>query len=390
MNIDYSNNLSDMNFLYKAYITSMSRSSWKHGSQRFERDYLSELVKLSNELESRTYKTSKGSEFILKERAKTRYVHGNVIRDRIVRHVLCDNIIHPSIEPYLIYSNGASQKGKGTDFERKLFENDLHNFYLEYGDNDGYVGFIDFSKFFDNIHHDKALKMLESKINKDVQWLLEAVFDNFAIDVSYMNDNEYSECMYKKFDSIKYHKDIPDNLKTGDKYMRKSVDIGDQVSQEVGIFYPTRIDIYATVVRGCKRYGRYMDDIYIILRDKDELISVMNGIFEEADKLGIFINIKKTKIYKLSDNFKYLQYKYRLNENGKVIKRINPKTVHRERRKLKGYKRLLIKGIINYNDIENCYKSWLGTYAKRLSKKQLDNMQNLYYNLFGRNVRWKK
>ena len=172
--------------------------------------------------------------------------------------------------------------------------------------------------------------------------------------------------------------------------MSKSVDIGDQVSQDVGVFFPTRIDNYATVVRGCRRYGRYMDDIYIIHESKEFLQSVIDGIYKEAENLGIFINEKKTRIVKLSSTFKYLQFKYTLLETGRVVKRINPKTLTRERRKLKKYKHLLDRGVLAYTDIENCYKSWMGTYAKHLSKYQRQHIQDLYKSLFERSPRWKK
>lgn len=379
-----------MNLLYDAYKASMRDSSWKGEPQRFEADFLSELTSISNEIADRTYQTSEGSEFVLNERGKMRYIHGNRMRDRVIRHCLCDNVLSPALAPFLIYNNGASQKGKGTSFARKTFETDLHNFFLEHKSNNGYVAFIDYSKFFDNIEHEKALSLINPKINEQAQWLLGIVFDNFKIDVSYMSDAEYSECINRKFNSIEYHANIDKSLKTGEKYMRKSVNIGDQVSQDVGVYFPTLADNYATVVRGCKRYGRYMDDIYIIHEDRDFLLSVIQGIKEQAKSLGLFINDRKTRIVKLSSNFKYLQFKYSLLDNGRVVKKINPKTLTRERRKLKAYKRLLDKKIIPYQDIENSYKSWLGNYVRYMSKLQRKNLQNLYKSLFERSPRWKK
>jgi hypothetical protein len=133
-----------------------------------------------------------------------------------------------------------------------------------------------------------------------------------------------------------------------------------------------------------------MDDIYIIHEDKNFLQSVIDGIHKEAESLGIIINEKKTRIVKLSKSFQYLQFKYFLTDTGRVVKRINPKTLTRERRKLKAYKRLLDKGTLAYPDIENCYRSWMGTYAKYLSRKQREGLQELYMNLFERSPRWKK
>lgn len=384
------NKISDMNALYDAFRASMKGSSWKEEPQRFEIDFLSEITRLHKELENRTYKTSPGSEFTLNERGKIRYIHGSRMRDRVVRHVLCDEVLTHALKPYLIHNNGASQKGKGISFSRNMFEKDLHNYYLEHGTNEGYVGFVDLSKFYDNIRHDKVKELINPKISEGAQWLLSVILHKFAIDVSYMSDWEFANCMDKLFDSIEYHRAVADEERTGEKIMEKSVDIGDQVSQDIGVFFPTRIDNYAKIVRGCKRYGRYMDDIYIIGETKEYVESVITGIKAVAKELGLFVNEKKTRVVKLSGKYKYLQVKYSLTDTGKVIKRINPKNVARERRKIKAYKRLQDKGEMLYKDIEQAVRSWMGAFVNLMSKKQISNMKKLYNKLFGKELIWKK
>lgn len=312
------------------------------------------------------------------------------MRDRVVRHALCDTVLDEALQPYLIYNNSASQKGKGVSFARKMFEKDLHNYWLKHRTNDGYVGFVDFSKFYDNIRHDKAKEMVSAKVDEFSGWLFGQIVDTFRIDVSYMDDEEYAGCINQKFDSVKYHQQIPKERRTGQKFMDKSVDIGDQVSQDIGIFYPVQVDNYAKIVRGAKMYGRYMDDIYIIGNTKEYIASVIHGITEQAGELGIFINERKTRIVELSSTFKYLQIKYSLTDSGKVIKRINPKSVSRERRKLKAYKRMCEKGKIEYNAVEQAYKSWMGANVPVMSKKQVENMKQLYKGLYGKEPRWKK
>lgn len=384
------NKIADLNVLYDAFRASLKGSAWKEEPQKFETDFLSEIVKLKQELETREYKTMPGSEFTLNERGKIRHIHGGRMRDRVVRHALCDTVLDKALQPYLIYNNSASQKGKGVSFGRKMFERDLHNYWLQNRTNDGYVGFVDFSKFYDNIRHDKAKEMVSAKIDEFSGWLFGQIVDTFRIDVSYMDDEEYAGCMNQRFDSVKYYESIPEGLRTGQKFMAKSVDIGDQVSQDIGIFYPVQIDNYAKIVRGAKMYGRYMDDIYIIGETKEYVASVISGIAECADGLGIFINERKTRIVKLSQPFKYLQIKYRLSDSGKVVKRLNQKSVTRERRKLKAYKRLLDSGKMMYGDIEQAYKSWMGDHARTMSKKQVKNMKQLYKGLFGKEPEWKK
>lgn len=96
-----------------------------------------------------------------------------------------------------------------------------------------------------------------------IDWLLTQIFDGFKIDVSYMTDEEYATCMSDTFNKLDY-RNIPESKLTGEKWMEKSVNIGDQLSQVIGIYYPYRIDNYVKYVRSQKFYGRYMDDWYIM------------------------------------------------------------------------------------------------------------------------------
>lgn len=382
--------LSDLNLLYDSFRASMNGSAWKEEPQRFEIDFLSEIVTLSEEIKTREYRTSKGTEFTLHERGKTRHIHGARMRDRVVRHALCDGELGPKLKPYLIHNNGASQKGKGLTFSRNLFERDLHNYWLQHRTNEGYIAFVDLSKFYDNVRHDKIREYVYPKITEEAQWLMDEVLRSFEVDVSYMSDEQYAFCMNEKFDSVKYYDTIPKCQLTGEKFMPKSVEIGDQVSQDIGVFFPTRIDNYCKIVRGCKRYGRYMDDIYIIHHDLNELKDIVEGIKSVAADLGLYINEQKTHIAKLADTYKYLQVKYSLSASGKVIRRINPKSVTRERRRFKAYRNLLDRGEMKYEDIEQAARSWMGSYAKLMSKKQIEHMKTLYYELFGKELTWKQ
>lgn len=381
---------SDLNLLYDSFLASLKGSAWKEEPQRFEIDFLSEIVKLKHELESHEYQTSKGIEFTLNERGKIRHIHGARIRDRVVRHALCDGELADTLRPFLIYNNAASQKGKGLKFARDMFARDLHNFWLKYRDNKGYIGFVDFSKFYDNIHHDLIRETIGPKISEEGNWLLNEILRTFEVDVSYMTDEEYAGCMERKFNSVWYYENVPNELKTCEKFMPKGVDIGDQVSQDIGIFFPTPIDNYAKIVRSQKWYGRYMDDIYIICRDRDELKSVIAGITAKARSMGMFINEHKTRIVRLGDTYRYLQIKYSLTDRGRVIRRISPQAVTRERRRMRAYRHLLDMGLMKYEDVEQSCKSWMGDYSRLMSKKQIKRMKAIYKSLFGKELSWKR
>lgn len=384
--MNYEDVICDANNLYRAYKASVKGSKWKEATQKFEINYLKKLFDIQEKLRNRTLMNSPVKEFSLSERGRIRPITSIRIEDRIVRHVLCDDILLPEIRKRVIYDNGASIKGRGISHQRERFEVHLRRYYKQYGNN-GYILFGDFSKFYDNVIHDLSKNQLLELFNYDdyLEWLLTLIFDGFKIDVSYMSDEEYSNCITNLFNKLEY-RTIPKKYLTGDKYMYKSVNIGDQLSQIIGIYYPHSMDNYIKYVKSEKFYGRYMDDWYIMSPDKDHLKSLLNDIRGITSGLGIHINEKKTHIVKISGTYKFLQVKYSLTNTGKIIKRINPKRITSMRRKLKKLAIKVNSGEILYDNVENMFRGWMGSFYKLMSKQQRQNIIKLYEELFDKDI----
>ena len=382
----YEEIICDANNLYGAYKASVKGSKWKETTQKFMLNFLRNIFSIQEDILNRTLQNGPTDEFSLRERGRVRPITSLQTRDRIIRHVLCDEILLPEVRKHIIYDNGASIKGRGMSHSRKRFEVHLHKYYSKHG-NDGYILFGDFSKFYDNIIHEIAKRELLKLFDDDefIDWLLTLIFDGFEIDVSYMTDEEYSDCMDATFNKLEYRL-IPRNLHTGEKMMAKSVNIGDQLSQIIGIYYPYRIDSYVKYVRSQKFYGRYMDDWYIMSPSKEELIDLLENIEVIAKELGIHINFKKTRIVKISDTYKYLQVKYSLTSSGKIIKRINPTRITAMRRKLKKLAVKVKNGTILYENVENMFRGWMGSFYKLLSRQQRSNLILLYEDLFDKKI----
>ncbi len=166
--------------MYQAYLKSIKGSKWKETTQRFMLNYLDRIFAIQAELEDMTYQPGEEGEFILRERGKIRAITSLQPRDRIVRHVLCDDVLLPAVRAKLIYDNGASLEGKGMSFSRKRFEIHLHKYYMKYGTNEGYILLGDFRKFYDNIPHDIIKEELLKLVDHDeyVEWLLDIIFEN--------------------------------------------------------------------------------------------------------------------------------------------------------------------------------------------------------------------
>lgn len=384
--MNYEEIVCDANNLYKAYKASIKNSKWKETSQKFAMNFLKYIFSIQEDLVYRTLQNGQVDEFLLSERGRVRPITSIQIKDRIVRHVLCDEILSPEVKKRIIYDNGASVKGRGISHQRNRFEVHLHRYYKLYG-NEGWILFGDFSKFYDNIIHEIAKRELLKLVddNEFIDWLLTIIFNGFKIDVSYMSDEEYESCITNTFNKLEYRL-VSKELLTGEKWMNKSVNIGDQLSQIIGIYYPYRIDNYVKYVRSQKFYGRYMDDWYIMNPNKKELQDLLDNIRVIADELGIHINEKKTYIVKISSTYKYLQVKYTLTKDGKVIKRINPTRVTAMRRKLKKLAIKVENGGIPYENVENMFKGWMGSFYKLLSRQQRKSLIQLYEDLFNKNV----
>ena len=159
--------------------------------------------------------------------------------------------------------------------------------------------------------------------------------------------------------------------------MGKHLNIGDQVAQTAGIFYPMRIDNFVKIVRSVKFYGRYMDDSYAIHESKDYLQEVQGESTEIAKKeLGITVNQRKTRICKLSDHWRFLQVQYSLTDTGRVIQKINPKRLTDMRRKMKKLApKMSEKGFTDW------YTAWFKNHYRIMSRQQRSNMDILFNQL---------
>lgn len=348
--MNYEEIICDANNLYRAYKVSVKTSKWKETTQKFMLNFLRYIFSIQDDLMNRTLQNGPTQEFTLFERGRVRPITSIQIRDRIIRHVLCDEVLLPEVKKHIIYDNCASIKGRGISHQRDRFEVHLRKYYRLYG-NEGWILFGDFSKFYDNIIHEIAKRELLKLFDDDefIDWLLTQIFDGFKIDVSYMTDEEYATCMSDTFNKLDY-RNIPESKLTGEKWMEKSVNIGDQLSQVIGIYYPYRIDNYVKYVRSQK------------------------------------FNKKKTRIVKISSTYKFLQIKYSLTDSGKVIKRINPKRVTTMRRKLKKLAVKVKNEEITYENVENMFRGWMGSFYKLLSKEQRKNLIGLYEDLFEKSI----
>lgn len=376
----------DANDLIEAYRLARKGSSWKASTQRFGAGLLLNCMRLADSIAAGTYEQMPFVEFMQHERGKPRPIRAMHVSDRVVQRALCDKVLIPALAPKLIYDNGASLTGKGVEFTRRRLVCHLQRYWRRHGAR-GWVLQIDFSKFFDNIPHAQVLERLAA-VPAVVPYipLVRKLLEGFRYDVSYGFDEG------TPFDTARHREIVAaGGRQDGSAMLERSVGIGSQISQVIGIWYPTPLDTWCKCALGIREYARYMDDVYIMHPDKDFLLrTVLPGFVERARALGLFVNPRKTHVRPLSAGFTFLKFRYRLTASGKVEIRHPRETFVRMRRRLKKLRALADAGRVPLEHVEQGYLSWRGTVAGwHDTAGSLERTDNLYTALFGGEP-WKK
>lgn len=338
------NNIIDPEHLLQSYYSCRKGVAWKHSVQKYESKLIKNISESIKKLKNGESVIKDGVNFKINERGKVRDIRSVHISERVVQKALCDYVLVPMLSKSLINDNGASIKGKGSNFSRKRLIRHLREYYNKYKTNNGYVLTMDFTKYFANINHDILLNMLKKEItNKRVMELIRQFIKSF-----------------------------------GDK----GLCLGSQISQICAVYYANKLDHFIKEKLRVRWYGRYMDDSYLIASSKEELKKYFMEIEKVCLELGIKINNKKTQIFKINKGFKFLKGTYILSDSGRIIRKPTKSNIIRLRRKLKKIKILLDKNKVNFNDIRNLYISWRGHIKHFNSWRSVQIMHSLYYTLF--------
>lgn len=339
------------------YFNGMKRiekaSGWKTKTQQYLLNGLSNINNLKKSVEDGTYTPDNTNDFVINENGHFRLVRALTENDCVLQHALSDALLTPTVKDHVIYDSGSGLKNRGLSFTRKRFEMHLSNFVKKY--QNGYALIIDFSKYFDNIDHQKFIDEIQ-KIFNDEQLtdLITKICTQYEIDVSYSDDENIKDKLFNSLDYIKISKD----KLNGSRMMRKSMGIGAPVAQIAGLLFPYMIDNYIKTVMGVEYYDVYMDDRIILHKDKEFLEELLDTIKYKASKLGIFINPKKTHITKIVYGITWLKTRYIVRPSGKVIKIFPKEVIAREKRKLRAFNKKIANKEMTQEEAINQYKSW--------------------------------
>lgn len=337
--------------LYKAGKRCCRGTRWKTSTINFETTLLTNIEILLRRLNT-DYKYEGFTFFQTVEHGKMRDIHALSIRDRTVQMCYCNNLMTDLFAMSYTKDNCASLKGRGYMYAINRMTLHLRKHYKKYGLKGGVYQY-DFKSYFASLPHDT----LKQRISRQVE------------DVKLAN-------LGKQF--VDEFKDLQ-NQKNHDK----GVGLGSPVSQNYALEYASPIDHYIIEVLHNKRSMRYMDDGNIIHHDISVLQSYQDKINNISNSMGIALSLNKCKIIPFEHHgFDYLKIRFRLLDNGRILKKISRRGIKAIRRKLKLFRQWVNENKFDFEDVATSYQSWRG-YAKHFdSYRTLCKIDRMFVNLF--------
>ena len=287
---------------------------FKKSTQYFKLHMFTIVATTCKNIKSNCYKVGNTYQFTIHERGKVRIIDAPHIKDRLVHKVIANEILSPIYYPHFIYDNGASIRNKGFHFAMKRVHTKLYSWYLKNG-LEGYAVTIDFFLFFFFFSHE-AIKKIHTKY----------IFNSHTIKV------------------------IEDYL-----FIKEGLPLGCEIAQKEALMLPNQLDHF---IANQYPIVRFMDDSIFLINTKEEGKIILNHYQKLAEKLGIIMNLKKTKIIRIEKFILFCKWNYVVLNSGKVLMIPVRDTIYRQRTKINKMKQKSIDKI-EILQTKTCFQSYL-------------------------------
>ena len=341
--------------LAEAYLDCRRRKSTTLGAELFEMDLAMNIARLCDEINSRSYKTSPSTCFLVYE-PKLREVFASPFRDRVVHHFIRREL-EPCLEKELIYDTASCRLGKGTLFAVKRAQRFMRQ-AQENENKKAYYLRLDISGYFMSIDRDMLWYKIDRLISKRYKGTHEELLRYLLRIVVY--DDPTKDCIFNtpfgEWASLPKRK----SLFYSDG---KGLPIGNLTSQMFGNLYLSEID-HAIKARE-RFYSRYVDDMAVINIDKSHLLETRDIVEEKLSGIGLKLNKRKTHIGLCDYGMDYV---------GKLIKPYSI-TIPCDSAKRMAQKMSTARSLASVNSILGCAKGFM---SQRRASKLIEAMPDAY------------
>ncbi len=273
-------------------MTSLSRlySYWRQARrnkgtslrvQRFGDDPLRYLSMIQTALRERTYTFGPYKTFTVREK-KFRHVVDAPMKDRVVHWMLYEYML-PIWLPRFITDTYGNLPERGTHAAVKRLAQFARSQDAQW------VLQLDISKYFYSVNH----SLLKARVlryigDQDIRSLLVRLVDSFRTDDQY--DHLFgADTMYRRTAA-------------------KGMPIGNLSSQLFANIFLCEFDHWMKQDQRTRMYIRYVDDLAIVAKTKDELIAISAAIVAKLAGEGLTIHPKKVRLARVAEGIPFLGY----------------------------------------------------------------------------------
>ena len=343
MDISAKEVVTDFENLYDAMQHCANGVRWKASVIKYLQNGLTNTEKLRQGLLAGTYKLGKQIEFKVYE-PKERTVVAMRFRDRQVQRSLLHNYLADELSRGFIYDNAAGQTRKGPDFSIRRVKVMLEKAHRLYGNN-VYAYTYDIKSFFGGTRHDVAKAAVRKRVRDDWAYqLVEQIIDSFPGD-------------------------------TG-------IGLGSDVAQYIELAVLDDLDHFIKEQLRVRFYARYMDDFVIITDGKEHAAEYRQAIECELDKIHLQLHPRKCRVVPVSRGFKWLGFRIRVKQSGKILVTLSKDKIYHERRKLKKMVKLIKAGKLPRDTAEVSLRCWTAHAAHGNNHRVIQKMHHYYRSLW--------
>lgn len=288
--------------LYEAYLDCRKKKRTTINAMEFEIDETVKLYNLWIELNKQTYAIGKSIVFVVDKPVK-REIFAADFRDRIIHHLFINRIMS-YFEDEFIDDSYSCRVGKGTDYGiRKCqeyiidaSENYTKETYILKCDLKSFFMTIDKNRLYDKISRFITNKNIFSDHN-DLTFMLSILY-------KIIYNEPQNNCIRKQ--SRSHWDDLPHNKSLFFCDKHKGLPIGNLTSQIFANFFLDDFDHYMISLVGEKRYGRYVDDFFVIMNNKEQLTKLIDKIRKRLAEDGVTLHPNKLYIQSVEKGVKFI------------------------------------------------------------------------------------
>lgn len=272
--------------LLEAYYDCRQSKRQTASAIMYEVDYETKIIVLRDRINARTYLPGKSICFVV-TRPKYREVFAAAFEDRIVHHYIALRL-EPLFESIFSPRTFNCRKGKGQLYGINMLLNDIRECSENYTV-DCYIEKLDLQGFFMSIRKAMLADMVDVFIvehykGDDIEDL------RYLCRVVIMHTPE-TNC--ERHSPLRYWDYLPANKSLFTNGDGLGVAIGNLPSQLFANFLLNILDWYLIKELGFKHVGRYVDDFYIIDKDKQKLLAAVPKIRGLLAKYGLTLHPHK-------------------------------------------------------------------------------------------------